>query len=399
MADFFTTGSGRAADSRKAPRPKDRMHAGRVLAGAALLALAGCGQQLDFDLRGLAGGFNTADAARQASAARPQPDSRGVISYPNYQVAIARRGDRLADVAARIGLPPQQLASFNGLSADAPLREGEVLVLPQRVQEPAGGPLQPGAVDITSLAGNAIERAGAARQPEPAPAAPPPSGTEPIRHKVEPGETAYSIARLYNVSVRALAEWNGLGPDLSVRAGQYLLIPVAAEPAPPAAAEPPESAPDTPLPPPPSAASALPGEDDAHAPSPPPAPDLGAERSATSEEGGFIMPVQGQVIRPYVPGRNDGIGIAAPAGSPVLAARDGTVAAITRDTSQVPIIILRHDDNYLTVYAGVDALTVQKGDSVTRGQQIATVRVGNPSFLHFEIRRGLESVDPVPLLN
>ena len=42
------------------------------------------------------------------------------------------------------------------------------------------------------------------------------------------GETAYTIARLYNVSAKSLAEWNGLGPDLAVREGQYLLIPVVA---------------------------------------------------------------------------------------------------------------------------------------------------------------------------
>ena len=56
-------------------------------------------------------------------------------------------------------------------------------------------------------------------------------------------------------------------------------------------------------------------------------------------------------------------------------------------------------DNYLTVYAGVDELKVEKGDRVRRGQQIAVVRAGDPSFLHFEIRQGLESIDPVPLLN
>ena len=52
-------------------------------------------------------------------------------------------------------------------------------------------------------------------------------GVEPVRHRVERGETAFSIARLYDVPVRTLAEWNGLGSDFSVREGQFLLIPVA----------------------------------------------------------------------------------------------------------------------------------------------------------------------------
>ena len=51
-----------------------------------------------------------------------------------------------------------------------------------------------------------------------------------------------------------------------------------------------------------------------------------------------------------------------------------------------------------TVYAGVDAVTVEKGDRVARGQQIAKVRAADPSFLHFEVREGFESVDPLPYL-
>jgi murein DD-endopeptidase MepM/ murein hydrolase activator NlpD len=46
----------------------------------------------------------------------------------------------------------------------------------------------------------------------------------------------------------------------------------------------------------------------------------------------------------------------------------------------------------------MDNLTVQKDASVTRGQVIGKVRAGNPSFLHFEVRRGLQSVDPMDFL-
>ena len=111
------------------------------------------------------------------------------------------------------------------------------------------------------------------------------------------------------------------------------------------------------------------------------------------------MPVQGSIIRPYKKGENEGIGIAAAAGSTVSAADDGTVAAITRDTDQVPILVLRHEGNLLTVYAGVDNIRVEKGDTVKRGQKIAEVRAADPSFLHFEVREGFDSVDPIPFLN
>ena len=60
--------------------------------------------------------------------------------------------------------------------------------------------------------------------------------------------------------------------------------------------------------------------------------------------------------------------------------------------------MIRHDGGLLTVYAGVAGIKVKKGDKVTRGQTIATVRSGNPAFLHFEVRRGVESTDPMPYL-
>ena len=80
------------------------------------------------------------------------------------------------------------------------------------------------------------------------------------------------------------------------------------------------------------------------------------------------------------------------------AAAAGTVAAITTDTEQVPILVIRHDNNLLTVYANIDAISVARGDRVTRGQTIAQVRRGDPSFLHFEVREGFDSVDPMPYL-
>lgn len=110
------------------------------------------------------------------------------------------------------------------------------------------------------------------------------------------------------------------------------------------------------------------------------------------------MPVDGRVIRAYAPGRFEGIGIAAAAGTPVRAAAAGTVAAITRDTNNVPIVVIRHEGDLMTVYANIDNLRVERNARVTAGQTIATVRAGDPSFLHFEVRRGFASVDPMPLL-
>ncbi|MBL3567860.1 M23 family metallopeptidase, partial [Rhodovulum sulfidophilum] len=121
-------------------------------------------------------------------------------------------------------------------------------------------------------------------------------------------------------------------------------------------------------------------------------------KEATAATARFAMPVSGSIIRGYQKGKNDGVDISAKAGTAVKAAADGTVAAITRDTDQVPILVVRHADNMLSVYANIDGIAVQKGAKVTRGQTVAQVRSGNPAFLHFELRKGFESVDPMPYL-
>ena len=399
-----------------------------LMAGTSAILLAGCeNQPLDYDMRSTFGdGFSTAEAARGPLADRPKPDARGVISYPNYQVVVARRGDTLKDVAARVGADSGELARYNGIEQGVPLRQGEIIALPRRVSEPAPG--TNGAVDITTLAGSAIDRApatpsvqtqslppaGTTSTPAPQPAAP--QAKEPVRHRVERGETAYTVARLYNVPVKALAEWNGLGPDFAIREGQFLLIPVEKQ-APPRQAtntessaaasrpvQPVTSAPGagTPTPTPPSAAKPLP-QDETAQPLPPkvepkePVADVG-KPTAPAKATKMTPPVQGSIIRAYSKGKNEGINIKGSPGGPVKAAEAGTVAAITKSAEGIPIVVVRHANNLLTVYANVDGVNVAKGDSVSRGQQIAKLRGGSESHVHFEVRKGFESVDPTPYI-
>lgn len=397
-------------------RPGRPNRARVLLAGLSLLALAACENSggFDFDLR-RGDTLDTSAAARNATAPRPEPDARGVISYPTYQVAVAQRGDTVRSVAARVGLPAEELARYNAVSPEATLNKGEILALPKRVSEPPSG--TSGAIDITTLASGAIDRASGSQTPAAGGAASAPAvgldgrpistqpyqtlpgGVEPVRHRVERGETAYTIARAYNVSVRSLADWNGLTGDLAVREGQYLLIPVAlASAAAPAAVDGTAPGQGSPAPLPPSASQPLPAEKTTPASTPvaaPPAPDLGSQKTASSR---LQMPVNGKIIRGYEKKKNDGIDIAATAGAAVQAAEAGTVAAITKDTDQVPILVIRHPNNLLTVYANVDAISVAKGDSVKRGQAIAKVRAGSPAFVHFEVRNGYDSVDPMGYL-
>mgnify|MGYP001235314604 FL=1 len=114
--------------------------------------------------------------------------------------------------------------------------------------------------------------------------------------------------------------------------------------------------------------------------------------------GQFAYPVNGKIIREYVKNKTDGIDLSAAPGSTIVAAQSGIVAAITADADQVPIVVIKHADNLLTVYANVADISVKKGASVTRGQPIGKVRDGNPAYLHFEVRNGFESVDPMDYL-
>ena len=184
-----------------------------------------------------------------------------------------------------------------------------------------------------------------------------------------------------------------------MREGQFLLIPVAQTPAPSAAPVPQQSdavtAPGegTRTPTPPSASKPLPVDDTDQVVAAPETPDIG-KTTAASTRTAMSKPVDGTIIREYTKGRNEGIDIKGAPGGSVNAAADGTVAAITKSAEGVPIIVLRHPDNVLTVYANVDDVAVKKGDSVKRGNSIAKLRDGDQSFVHFEVRQGFDSVDP-----
>ncbi|WP_122075164.1 peptidoglycan DD-metalloendopeptidase family protein [Pseudophaeobacter sp. EL27] len=382
-----------------------------------LVLLAACDGPLDYDLRGQIGGFNTSAAAQSATTNRPAADARGLITYPSYQVAVAERGDTVSDVASRIGLPVEDVARFNGMQPGDTLRKGEILALPRRAPDSlpaAAGTASPGGVDIASLAGSAID-ASAATSPNPGsvtttnlqptaqdkPAAVQ-AGPEPVRHKVVRGETAYTISRLYQVPVKSLAEWNGLGSDFAIREGQHLLIPLKDQqrsrtPAPLATTAPGEG---SATPTPPSATKPLPEEDLA------PAnvasqnlPSVDVPAPSRASQSAMAYPVQGKIVKTYAKGRNDGIDIAAASGAPVKAAEAGTVAAITKDSQNVPIIVIRHDPQLLTIYANVDKILVSKGDRVKRGQTIANLQETEGATLHFEVRNGYDSLDPLPYLN
>ena len=365
----------------------------------ALFSLISCDtSNIDLDLR--KNNYSTSSAVKNLLEERRKPDSRGVISYPNYQVAIARFGDTLESMGKRINADPQSLAEYNGIGVSERLRSGEVIALPMRVENPKKEerPItKQTPIDVTQIARNALD------EPEtekPSDANKLKSRSlEPIRHKVKRGETAFTISRLYDVTIRSLSDWNALDSDFNIREGQYLLIPLGN-------VKPPQKnlldetkkpGVGSSTPEPPSSKNPLPEKEKLTVKD----SDLETEHAIVKAPSGGILayPVKGKIIREYVKNKNDGIDFSAPAGTPVFAAESGTVAAITLDANQVPIIVIKHKKNLLTVYANVDNLLVQKGTMVSRGDAIGKVGLGDPSYLHFEVRNGFESVDPMDYLN
>jgi murein DD-endopeptidase MepM/ murein hydrolase activator NlpD len=137
------------------------------------------------------------------------------------------------------------------------------------------------------------------------------------------------------------------------------------------------------------------------------APPASARGKAPPLSGqGFLWPVNGKVIGGFGPigagQRRDGIDIAAREGAPVLAAEDGIVAFAGEGIRTLGrLILIRHDEGYITTYAHNAALLVEAGTTVGRGQVIA--RVGSSGdaprpLLHFEIRKGRQPLDPETVL-
>jgi len=251
-------------------------------------------------------------------------------------------GDRLSTLARRYGVSVGALAVANQLDAPYVIYVGQALRIPGRADDGREPPV--------AVIGD--------------------------RYVVQRGDTLSGIARRIDVSMVQLAAANQISRPYELYAGQKLRIPgmeeVVVEPAPPKVALP----------------RAAGGK----------APPLSGE--------GFLWPVNGKVVGgfgPIGPGqRRNGIDIAAREGAPVLAAEDGIVAYAGEGIRTLGrLILIRHDEGYITTYAHNAALLVDAGTAVARGQAIARVGASGDAprpMLHFEIRRGRQPIDPETVL-
>ncbi len=203
-------------------------------------------------------------------------------------------------------------------------------------------------------------------------------------HVVERGDTIYNISRRYGVAQSALISENKIAAPYTVRVGGRLRLPAAStKAAAPGRATQPARASGKKS----SGATARPGRSAAY-------------------PGGFQWPVQGRVVSRYGAKKNglhnDGINIAAPRGTRVVAAEKGVVVYAGNELRGFGnLLLIKHSKGWVTAYAHNDKLLVSKGQSVRRGQAVAKVgssgTVSKPQ-LHFEVRKGNQAVDPVPLL-
>lgn len=203
-------------------------------------------------------------------------------------------------------------------------------------------------------------------------------------HVVQRGETVYRIAKTYGLEPSELMQVNGLSDPRALQPGMELFIPGA-----PRALEVPAL--------PPGVVEPLPSNPVARTTAIASFPPGGKMHWPLQKGLGVLR--QGFGVKQGR--RHDGIDIAAPEGTPVLAAAAGEVVYTGRQSGYGVIVILRHAPSLLTVYAHNSAVLVKEGDRVTVGTPIARVgqsgRTTGP-HLHFEVREGTKPRDPLLFL-
>lgn len=255
------------------------------------------------------------------------------------------KGDTLYSISRNYGVPLKDLININRLNAPYTLYVGQTLRLPSKQY-----------------------------------------------HIVKRGESLYSISRDYNVDITTLSKVNNLQTPYSLTVGQKLLLPgsVSAK-----------------------SQSYTPASQQANRSVSTPKTNLYASAPiqdsyvpVANRKTKFDWPVRGRIISGFGnlgSGRkNDGINIKADLGSTVKAADAGTVAYAGNELKGFGnLILIKHNDGWITAYAHNDRLFVRKGQKVKRGEKIANVgstgSVTTPQ-LHFEVRQGKKAVNPRPYL-
>jgi lipoprotein NlpD len=221
---------------------------------------------------------------------------------------------------------------------------------------------------------------------------------KPGYYTVRPGDTLYRIALDNGQAVRDVQAWNSLVSPNLIEVGQVLRVVPPASSAPVvAAAAAPLVASTSAVTPAGVVARPLAPASTTTTPAPAPAPAPAPEPVAAGELS-FVWPAQGAVVATFDEAKNKGISIAGRVGDPVVAAADGRVVyAGAGLRGYGNLIILKHNNIYLTAYAHNQALLVREDQAVKQGQKIAEMGSSDADRvkLHFEVRRQGKPVDPL----
>lgn len=232
-----------------------------------------------------------------------------------------------------------------------------------------------------------------------------------VYHAVQEGQTLYRIGRVYGVDERYLARINRIDDPSRLRAGSRLYIPGAdrVKDVPVTATTKPSVPPVAPLPPPsksaavdkPLAAPARQSKPSTVKKNKAPEPTV-TDKPASVVAGKFTWPLRGRILKGFggtAEAPIKGLEISAPRGTPILSAAAGRVIYSGNGiASYGNLVILKHDNDFFTVYGFNDKNIVDVGVFVSKGDRIALSGVppgGGAPRLYFEIRRGKEPVDPI----
>lgn len=256
--------------------------------------------------------------------------------------------------------------------------------------------------------------ASPARPPAPAVAAqaapqPAPDGF----YVVKRGDTLYSIALDHGADYREVAQWNGLDDATKINVGQLLRVqPPQDRSTQVGAARVPGRIESRPIDAVPQAQAQ--GQGDGATRTEPKAVRLpyskenaalvsreGAAEAKGDAKGGFVWPAKGKVIAGFSEPRSKGIDIDGKAGDPVVAAAAGRVTYIgTGIPGLGKLVVINHDNGFITVYAHNREILVKEHQAVARGEKIAELGATDADRpkLHFQIRKGSAPVDPMRYL-
>lgn len=222
---------------------------------------------------------------------------------------------------------------------------------------------------------------------------------KPGYYSVRSGDTLTKIALDHGQAWRDIAKWNGLDNPNVIEVDQVLrVVPPVSEAAanrPTASAKPSAAVPQA------ANSAAAPAPTTVASPSPASSAANTVNAANSDDNLVFAWPHPGQVLTGFDELKNKGLDFAGKAGDPVLAAADGKVVyAGSGLRGYGNLVILKHNNTYLTAYAHNQSLLVKEDQTVQKGQRIA--EMGNSDAdrvkLHFEIRKQGKPVDPAKLL-